>query len=119
MAKYSIKHAAQNIKNLEKRVVQPAGVIPLNNKTKRETCLNEVKRIHIFLFGNTKGFTAISNKIKERYPEAKTYKGKNVEWNFGRDEIWEFLMKEEKYRDRLGKFKIDNYDELIYRTSRY
>lgn len=119
MGKYSLMQASQNMKTWDAKKIQPADVVPLNRRTKRETSMNEVQRIYKYLFGTTKGFTKFINGLKGLYPNAQIMYGKQMEWCFDRDAVWQYMLNDERVRQRLKAFKIDSYDDMINRTTNY
>lgn len=78
----------------------------------RTNSIAELKRIYLYLIGNMKGFTPFETKLKEKYPEAKSYRGSNVEWNFIYEDIWKELIEHEKMSQIIKAMKIESYEEL-------
>lgn len=90
----------------------------------RINSLAELKRIYIYLIGNTKGYTAFENSIKEQQPEAKFYRGKSksnnsIEWNLQSDKVWDELLSHEKMSRVIKAMRIETYEELCSRVLVY
>lgn len=89
--------------------------------TKKNVCyrtnsLNEVKRIYLYLNGNMQGYSMFDLELKKGQPEAEVARGKNVEWNFSEDYLWEKLNQHEKFAKTLKAMRLNSMEELTYKT---
>jgi len=116
MNKRSLKQEADIINYMDNKYSKRIDKKYVSHRT---NSIAELKRVYIYLIGNMKGFTPFENKMKEKYPEAKSYRGKNVEWNFIYEDIWEELMQHEKMSQIIKAKKIDNYEELCDKAGKY
>jgi|GEM_PF-3711591 len=86
----------------------------------RMTSLVEMKRVYSYFMGNTKGAAQFLDQLKTSYPEARTMRGKLIEWNFDGDRIFEeFILTNEFFALKCSKQKITSFAELSAKVSPY
>lgn len=88
----------------------------------RNNSLAAVKRIYIFLNGNTKGFYKFANRLKQKYPGAMNKLGDNkkmTQWYFDTNHLWDEFMNDPKMRKVIIAMRIDSYEELDARAYIY
>jgi hypothetical protein len=88
----------------------------------RNNSLESVKRVYIYLNGNTKGFYAFAEKLKRKYPCAMNKLGDNAkmtQWFFDTDHLWEEFMSDPKMGKVITAMRIDSYEELDARSYVY
>lgn len=79
----------------------------------------ELKRIYVYILGNTKGYTALENRIKAEQPDACKSRGSNTEWHLDTNKVWDTLMSYERINKIVTARKINNYEELSSREYTY
>ena len=84
-----------------------------NDETSFDNNMAHMRRIYKYLEGNGKGATQWLSMIENSFPEAKKAdeKDKTV-WQFNTDKIWELILKNEKWRQKMEKRKINSYGQL-------
>lgn len=88
----------------------------------RNNSLASVKRVYVYLNGNTKGMTAFLEKLKQDYPYAKQKLGDNgkmIQWFFDTDHLWDEFMSDPKMKKVITAMRIDSYEELDARAYVY
>lgn len=88
----------------------------------RNNSLESVKRVYVYLNGNTKGFYAFSEKLKRKYPGAENKLGDNrkmTQWFFDTEHLWDEFMSDPKMRQIITAMRIDSYEELDARAYVY
>jgi len=88
----------------------------VNNRT---NSLAEVKRVYVYILGNTKGYTAFENHLKDLQPEAKRTCGKLIEWHFDTEFLWDAFLLHEKMAKIIVARQINNWEELSNRAYTY
>ena len=78
--------------------------------------MNEVKRIYLYLNGNMQGYSRFDFELKKGQPEAEVVRGKNVEWSFSEDYLWEKLNQHEKFAKILRAMRLHCMEELTHKT---
>jgi hypothetical protein len=85
----------------------------------RNNSFAEVKRIYVYLLGNTKGYSSFEKDLREKQPDAKKYRENNIEWHLDVEVIWEMLMAHETMSRIIKAKKIDSYEELCIKAYVY
>ncbi len=88
----------------------------------RNNSLESVKRVYIYLNGNTKGFYAFAEKLKRKYPGAENKLGDNkkmTQWFFDTEDLWHEFMSDPKMKKVITAMRIDSYEELDARAYIY
>ena len=86
----------------------------------RMTSLEEMKRVYSYFMGNLKGAAQFLDQLKTSYPDARTMRGKLVEWNFDGDRIFEeYILTNEFFSLKCSKQKISCFAELSAKVSPY
>lgn len=88
----------------------------------RNNSLESVKRVYVFLNGNTKGFYTFAENLKRKYPGAKNRMGDNkkmTQWFFDTNHLWEEFMNDPSMRKVISAMRIDSYEELDARAYVY
>lgn len=116
-----MKHTLQTQANYEKRMDIYAKKPYYMKKyvCNRTNSLAEVRRIYIYLIGNTKGLSKFEQKIKELQPDAKKNRGGNVEWHFDEEFLWDVIKDDERMVKALVRRRIDTFEELSFRIPVY
>lgn len=87
--------------------------------TNRTNSLAEMKRIYVWLTGVTRGLGPFERTLKETYPGAERHIGKNVQWHFNQDDLWEFLMAEERFARIIKHRRIRDFEDLCIQALVY
>lgn len=88
----------------------------------RNNSLESVKRIYVYLNGNTKGMTRFLEGLKKTHPYAKQELGDNrkmIQWFFDTNHLWDAFMSDSKMRRVITEMRIDSYEELDARSYIY
>ncbi|MBP3038081.1 hypothetical protein J9303_00980 [Bacillaceae bacterium Marseille-Q3522] len=88
----------------------------------RNNSLESVKRVYIYLNGNTKGFYTFAEKLKRKYPGAMNKIGDNkkmTQWFFDTDHLWDEFISDPKMKKIITAMRIDSYEELDARSYIY
>jgi hypothetical protein len=85
----------------------------------RTNSLAEMKRIYVWLTGTKKGVYEFEARLKEEFPGAKRMRGKNVEWYFSQDALWEFLLADPRFVKVIEARRVSDFEELCARAYVY
>lgn len=88
----------------------------------RNNSLASVKRVYVYLNGNTKGFYAFAEKLKRKYPGAMNKLGDNrkmTQWFFDTEHLWDEFMSDPKMKKVITAMRITSYEELDARAYIY
>ena len=110
MRKRTIQAVANTAKSMEKYEDRP--FFKKKYVMNRTNSLKEAERLYVYLLGSTKGWDPFKKKLQRLQPEAKRMRGKNVEWHFDTEFLWDMFNENEKMRNIIEKRKIESMEEM-------
>ena len=80
----------------------------------RSNSMAELKKLYVNTLGDTKGWAAFENLVKDQQPEAKKLHGDSVAWHLDASKVWKTILLHARFEKAVTEKGIRSYEELLY-----